>query len=91
MNIEISDEQIQKILEKQISERVKTWFAQKENKYVIRDYVNKAVECELRDFNYEAIAMDAAKEKVTKDMMDKICNSISYDIASAYAEKYGDY
>ena len=91
MNIEINDEQIQKILEKQISERVKTWFAQQENKYIIRDYVHQAVISELRNYKYEIIAREEARKQISHDMVDKICARVSNDIADAFAEKYGDY
>lgn len=91
MNLEISDEMIEKLVKDQVNTRVKDWFLQKEHKCIIREYVNQAVIAELKKFDYRKIVIDCAKEKVTKDMMEKIANQISNDIARAYADKYGDY
>lgn len=91
MNIEISDEQIEKILEKQISERVKTWFSQYNNKYVIQDHVERAVKDELMNLEYKLIIQQEARKQITKQVLDKVCASISSDIAEAFADKYGGY
>ena len=91
MNIEISDEQIEKLLEKQISERVRTWFQQDEHKYIIREYTNKAVMKELENFEYDRIVRDEARKQINETVIDKVCARVSRDIAEAFAEKYGDY
>ena len=91
MNIEISDEQIEKILEKQISERVRTWFAQDKNKYVIRDFTHQEVVKELRNYKYENIVREESRKQINDIVIGKVCARISDDIASAFAEKYGDY
>ena len=91
MNIEISNEMIEQMVQKEVAQRVEKWFAQPNNKYLIRECVDKAVISELRKFDYQKIANDAAKEKVNKAMMDKVCARISSDIAEAYSEKFGDY
>lgn len=91
MNIEISDEQIEKLLEKQISERVRTWFQQDEHKYVIREYTNKAVIKELENFEYDRIVRDEARKQINETIVDKVCARVSQDIAEAFAEKYGYY
>lgn len=90
MNIEISDEQIERILEKQISSRVSNWFAQSENKCVIRDYTKQAVLDKLRTEDYEEIVRKQATKLVSKDIMKEVCARISEDIAEAFAEKYAD-
>lgn len=91
MNIEISDEQIERLLEKQISERVNTWFQQNEHKYIIREYTNQAVMKELQNFEYERIVRDEARKQINKTVIDGVCARVSRDIADAFAEKYGDY
>lgn len=91
MNIEISDEQIEKLLEKQISERVRTWFQQDEHKYIIREYTNKAVMKELENFEYNKIVREEARKQINGTIVDRVCARVSQDIADAFAEKYGDY
>ena len=41
MNIEISNEQIEKLVEVEVHQQVDRWFSEIKNKYVIRDYVLK--------------------------------------------------
>lgn len=91
MNIEISDEQIEKLLEKQISERVRTWFQQDEHKYIIREYTHQAVLKELEKFEYNRIVREEARNQINKTVIDRVCARVSQDIADAFAEKYGDY
>ena len=90
MNIEISDEQIEKLLEKQISERVKAWFQQDKHKYIIREYTSQAVMTELRNFEYDRIVRDEARKQINEIVVEKVCARVSQDIAEAFAEKYGD-
>ena len=90
MNIEISDEMIEEILQKQIGEKVKAWFSQNKHEYVIKDFVNQAVMTELRDYKYENMIRDEARKQISKDVVERVCARISYDIADAFAEKYGD-
>ena len=91
MNIEISDEQIEKLLEKQISERVRTWFQQDEHKYIIREYTHQAVLKELEKFEYDRIVREEARNQINGTVIDRVCARVSQDIADAFAEKYGDY
>lgn len=90
MNIEISDEQIEKLLEKEIGKKVNAWFQQDENKYVIRDYTHQAVKKELENFRYTDIAITAANKQINEAMVEKVCARVSWDIAKAFAERYGD-
>jgi hypothetical protein len=91
MNIEISDEQIEKLLEKQINERVKTWFQQDEHKFIIKEYTNKAVMKELENFEYDRIVREEARKQINGTIVGRVCARVSQDIADAFAEKYGDY
>lgn len=91
MNIEISDELIEKLLEDEINKRVNTWFQQDEHEYIIREYTNQAVMKELRDFRYDKIVRDEARKQINETVVDKVCARVSQDIAKAYSEKYGGY
>ena len=90
MNIEISDEMIEQMLEKQINEKVKAWFSQSKHENIVKDLVQKAVMNELRDYKYEDVIREEARKQVNKDVVDRVCARISYDIADAFAEKYSD-
>lgn len=91
MNIDISDKMIEQILEKQIEEKVKAWFARNENKYVIREYIEKSVSKELGKFDYMNAIEEEAKKLTNKEVLDGVCRKISFDIAEAFADKYSTY
>lgn len=92
MNIEISDELIEKFLKEEIGNRVNIWFQQNEHKYIIREYTNKAVMKELvENFEYDRIVRDEARKQINAAVIEKVCARVSQDIADAFAEKYGDY
>ena len=88
MNINISDEMIEQILEKQISEKVKAWFARTDHKQVIRETVEKCVSRELNKFDYISVIGEEAKKQTSKEVLDGVCRRISEDIADAVAEKF---
>ncbi len=94
MQIEISDEQINGIVGSIIETRVDAWFKDGKNKYVIREMVAQAVNTKLGTPEYSKLireeAENSAKNLCTKDVVKKICDRVSYDIAEAYADKYGD-
>lgn len=91
MNIEISDELIEKFLKEEIGNRVNIWFRQDEHKYVIREYTNKAVMKELQNFEYDRIVREEARKQINAAVIEKVCARVSQDIADAFVEKYGDY
>ena len=91
MNIEISDELIEKLLKEEIGSRVNIWFRQDEHKYVIREYTNKAVIKELQNFEYDRIVREEARKQIDAAVIEKVCARVSQDIADAFVEKYGDY
>ena len=89
MNFEISDEQIARIVQEQVRDRVNKWFADNTNKYLIRDYVRQAVEKELSDYHYGQIVQEEARKQISTEVLDRVCSRVSNDIASAFADKYG--
>lgn len=92
MNIEISNEQIEQLIKKAVNERVKTWFGQPANKYFIRDAIIKAVNVEVCKRIDESLVdiPKLASSLASKELADKITDKIGYNIASIFAEKYGD-
>lgn len=91
MNIDISEEMIEQILEKQIEEKVKAWFAQNNHKYVIRDFIEQSVSKELSKFEYTETIKEEARKLTSKEVLDGVCRRISADIADAFADKYSSY
>lgn len=91
MNIEISNEFIEKIVEKRVGEYVKEWFRDNKNKYFIRETVDRYVKAELTDMKYFDIVAEEARKITSKEVIQKVCDRVSEDIAGAYADKYGDY
>ena len=88
MNIDISEEMIERILEKQIEERVKAWFAQNKNKYIIREFIEQSVSKELSKFEYTETIKEEARKLTSKEVLNGVCRRISSDIAEAFADKY---
>lgn len=91
MNIDISDEMIEQILEKQIEEKVKAWFAQNNHKYIIRDFIAQSVSKELSKFEYTDTIKEEARKLTSKEVLTGVCGRISMDIAEAFANKYDIY
>ena len=95
MNIEISNEQIKKLVEAEVHQQVNKWFSEIKNKYVIRDYIlNEAKKYVLKEINnqdYQSIVKQQISEFTAEAVIDKVAQRISEDIAAAYADKYGDY
>lgn len=92
MNIEISNEQIEKLVYKAVNERVKTWFGEPKNKYFIRDAIIKAVDVEVSK-RVDETTIDIPKlasSLASKELAEKITDNIGYNIAAILAEKYGD-
>lgn len=95
MNIEISNEQIEKLVEIEVHKQVDRWFSEIKNKYVIRDYVLKEAKQyvlnEIYNQDYQSIVKQQISEFTAEAVLDKVAQRISEDIAAAYADKYGDY
>lgn len=91
MNIEISDEQIEKLLNKQINERVKMWFHDHDLNSLVRSTVDDIVTMELNSYDYKAMFNKEASNVMNEKILEGVCARISNDIARAYADKYGDY
>jgi hypothetical protein len=91
MNIDVSDELIEKIARDLIKERVKQFFNTETNKNFIRNAINsevkRIVEVELRDRRIDIEKM--AKSYAEQKLFECIAGQISRDIAEAYSEKYG--
>jgi len=91
MNIEISKEDIEKIVEEHVKAYVKEWFRDNSHKYLIRELVNRYVKAELTDTKYSDIIEEEARKITSEQVIKMVCDRISEDIAGAYADKYGDY
>lgn len=93
MNIEISNEQIEKLVEVEVHQQVDRWFSEIKNKYVIRDYVLKEAKQyvlnEIYNQDYQSIVKQQISEFTAEAVLDKVAQRISEDIAAAYADKYG--
>lgn len=99
MNIEISNEQLEQMVKKEleqmvkkaVDERVKVWFG--EHKNFIRDTIIKDVNTDVAKrvddsmIDIPKLVSSLASEKLAE----KIVDNIGYNIASIFAEKYGDY
>lgn len=92
MNIEISNEQIEQMIKKAVNERVKTWFEEPQNKYFIRDAIKKAVAVEVsKRFDDSMVDIPKlASSLASKELAEKVVDNIGYNIATIFAEKYGD-
>lgn len=92
MAVEISNEQIEQMIEKAVNERVKTWFGDEKNKYFIRDAIIKAVDTEVsKRVNDSMVDIPKLASSLTsKELAEKIADNIGYNIASIFAEKYDD-
>lgn len=92
MNIEISNEQIEQLVNKAVNERVKTWFGEPSNKYFIRDAIIKAVDAEVcKRVNESMIDIPKLASSIaSRELAEKITENIGYKIASIFAEYYGD-
>ena len=92
MNIEISNEQIEQLVEKAVNERVKTWFREPSNKYFMRDAIITAVNAEACKRVDESMIdiPKLASSLASKELAEKITENIGYKIASIFAEYYGD-
>lgn len=88
MNIDISDEMIEQMVQKQVEEHVKAWFAQNNHKYIIKECIDKSVSKELNKFDYISVIREEARKQTSKEVLDGVCRRISEDIADAFAEKY---
>ena len=91
MNIEISKEDIEKIVEEHVKAYVKEWFRDNSHKYLIKDMVDRYVKTELTEMKYFDIIAEEARKITSKEVVKMVCDRISEDIAGAYADKYGDY
>ena len=90
MNIEISNEQIEEIIDKMVQERVKNWFKDPNNKYYIRNAIVKAVEAEVHNRINESM-IDIPKlvsSLASKDLAEKITENVGQNIARYFVEKY---
>lgn len=92
MNIEISNEQIEQLVNKAVNERVKTWFGEPSNKHFIRDAIIKAVDAEVCKRVDESMIdiPKLASSIASRELAEKITENIGYKIASIFAEYYGD-
>lgn len=90
MNIEISNEQIERMIEKAVNERVKTWFGDPENRFFIRNAIVNAVDAEVfkRVDDSKIDIPKLASSLALKELAEKITDNIGYNIAAVFAEKY---
>ncbi len=92
MNIEISNEQIEQMIEKAVNARIKTWFDEPSNKYFIREKIADVVKSEVvKRVNESNLDIPKfASALASKELAEKVADNIGYNIASIFAEKYGD-
>ncbi len=95
MNIEITNEQIEKLVEAEVHQQVNKWFSAIQNQNAIRDYIlneaKKYVWTEICNQDYQSIVKQRLSEFSAEAVLDKVAQRISEDIAAAYADKYGDW
>lgn len=93
MNLEISNEMIEQIIQEEVQKQVNKWFSKRSNEYIMRDYVDreikKLVEIEIgkQGIDVQNIANSLGKELIANKCAESICSEIAY----AFAEKFGDY
>jgi hypothetical protein len=92
MNVEIADEQIERLTQLAIQGKVNAWFNKDENKYVIRDmlrqYVKAFVETKLSKYNPD---VEELVKKVEKErFVEQLTQGIAEAIADEFCDRYGD-
>ncbi|MBR4314722.1 MAG: hypothetical protein IKP66_07430 [Lachnospiraceae bacterium] len=92
MQIDIANEEIEKMLQKEVSARVKTWFGDPEHKDSIRKMVISAVDDAVREqVRNSMIDIPKLVAKLeTKHLASDIVNCVADDIAEMFKEKYID-
>ena len=93
MQIEINNDMIETIINRQIKEYIEQWFNSESNKYYIRDKVNEYVK-EIVSCKIDSIGVDfnkAIRSIETKDLVERVTSRISSDIANAFVDKFSDY
>lgn len=95
MNIEITNEQIEKLVEAEVHQQVNKWFSAIKNQNAIRDYILKEAKQyvlnEIYNQDYQLIVKQKISEFSAEVVLDKVAQHISEDIATAYADKYGNW
>ena len=90
MNFEISNEMIEKLVEKEVKAQVQAWFNKDSNKYVIRNFINQEVteivkkEISCQQIDIQKIGQSFASEK----LFEEVARRLSSDIADAYADRF---
>ena len=90
MNIEISNEMIEKLVEKEVKAQVQAWFSKDSNKYVIRDFINQEVtEIVKKEISCQQIDIQRIGQSfASKKLFEEVAGRLSSDIADAYADRF---
>lgn len=90
MNIEISNEMIEKLVEKEVRAQVQAWFDKDSNKYVIRGFINQEVtEIVNKEISHQQIDIQKIGQSfASEELFDKVAERLSEDIAGAYADRF---
>lgn len=90
MNIEISNEMIEKLVEKEVKARVQSWFSKDENKGIIRYFLNKEIQGTVeKEISRQQIDIQKVGQSfVSKELFKEVAERLSEDIAGAYADRF---
>lgn len=90
MNIEISNETVEKMVKEAIDRRLNTWIGAQ--KHLFHDIAVKAIQDEVsKRFNDGMIDIPKLASSIaSKKLAEEIVDNIGYNIAAIFAEKYGD-
>lgn len=87
MQIEITDEQIEAMLEKVIRDRVKSYMGEVKLEPIVREVVQNETQKAYYELDRDYI-QNTAKEMMTETLQKAICDRITSDIVTALCDRY---
>ena len=93
MNIELKSEDIEKLVEKEIKEKVRSWFSSADARMYLEREVKNQIDNEVsRRVDEYCGNMTEVVEKLQKDRLsDRIVDNIGYQIARIFCDKYSGF
>ena len=88
MQIKVDDAIIHEAVKGEVKHQVTQWIAN--NPKVIEQEVRKEIYDQVNR-KYFDIIKDKAEEIASEEVVERVCNRISTDVARAYAERYYEY
>ena len=90
MNIEISNEMIEKLVEKEVKAQVQKWFSKDENDGIIRYFLNKEVQgiAEKEISRHQIDIQKIGQSFVSEELFNKVAKRLSEDIADAHSDRF---